>query len=225
MGAPSRILVTGFGPFPGVPENISAWLALRLASGYVRPAFNGRVEAHVLPTEWAEVARLAPALLNSVRPRLVLHLGVSRRARGIRLERRAENIADARIDARGALPPSATVFEGKPAILRTPLPATRLAARLRDHGLSAAASRSCGAYLCNFLYYRSLDWAHRQPSPCDVLFVHVPAGAGNGVTPAGAELLRGASLLLDWLLAHIEQGDSGEQSRRDRAIMPAAAAS
>src|SRR5688500_11512944 len=162
MGAASTILITGVGPFPGVADNVSGRLALRLAEE--RAHTGCPIEAHILPTEWEEVARRFPALLEDLNPRLVLHLGVARRARGFRIERRAENATEAKLDASGRLPPSPTIYECGHAALTTRLPAAPLVQSLRDQGLPAAGSNHCGNYLCNFLFYRSLDWARRQAS-------------------------------------------------------------
>jgi hypothetical protein len=61
--------------------------------------------------------------------------------------------------------------------------------------VAAGASRSCGRYLCNFLYYRSLEWTRTRGG--DALFVHVPLTRAQGgslgtdaLLHAGAETLR-----------------------------------
>ncbi len=69
-----------------------------------------------------------------------------------------------------------------------------LAAHLRRRGHRANASRSCGRYLCNFLYYRSLEWANRESR--DALFVHVPlTRAQGGDLDEGALLAAGEETL------------------------------
>ena len=222
MAKPARILVTGFGPFPGMPENVSGRLARELAIGTLGETLGGRIEAHALPTVWAEVARLAPALLEATRPRLVLHLGVSRRARGFRIERRAQNLAEPKLDARGSFPFSATVLDGGPSAFATRLSAPRIARYLRSHGLPATASSSCGTYLCNFLYYLSLDWAARQAMSCDVCFVHVPPAPSDGGPLSEEELARGTALVLHYLVSHAEELDNRGEERTLRAPMAAA---
>jgi pyroglutamyl-peptidase len=204
----SRVLITGFGPFPGVTENMSGWLAERLASS--EASSHHPLHAERLPTEWEHVAKLEPQLLNVLKPRLILHLGLNQRARTFRIERSAHNRVVAKEDARGALPlRSAILARGLPRI-DTPLPATRLAKHLRGHGVPAVASRSAGSYLCNFLYYLSLDWALRQESRCDVCFVHVPPHTLLNET----ELLRGGELILGYLLAHTRESDAALVEQR-----------
>jgi pyroglutamyl-peptidase len=78
------------------------------------------------------------------------------------------------------------------------LPTTRLAKHLRSRGVPAVASRSAGSYLCNFIYYLSLDWARRQQNHHDVCFVHVPPRT----LLSEPELMRGSELILGYLLTH-----------------------
>jgi hypothetical protein len=85
--------------------------------------------------------------------------------------------------------------------LDTAISTANLAKHLRAENLPAAASRSAGAYLCNYLYYLSLHWARQQDAPCDVTFVHLPPGPRQGGPLSESELLRGAELILSYLLA------------------------
>ncbi|MGB8709618.1 MAG: pyroglutamyl-peptidase I, partial [Methyloceanibacter sp.] len=87
-----RVLLTGFGPFPGAAENSSAWLVEELAGDRQSSHLGCDLHAEVLPTEWAEVARLGPGLVQHHRPRLTLHLGLHKRAQGFRIERSAHNL-------------------------------------------------------------------------------------------------------------------------------------
>jgi hypothetical protein len=63
-------------------------------------------------------------------------------------------------------------------------------------------SRSAGRYLCNFLYYRALDWASRQDKPTLAVFVHIPQRSSQGGAFSDAELLRGGQKTLDFALDH-----------------------
>ncbi len=196
----TKVLLTGFGPFPGAPENPSAWLAETLASSPLARRPEVSLHAEVLPTEWAAVSARAPRLLETLKPQLILHFGLSRRARSFRIERSAHNRILPRADAAGALPGRGShPRRARPA--RLLFPADRLAAHLRQNGVAAAASRSAGRYLCNFLYYLSLDWARRQPTPCHAVFVHIPLAAPQGGPLHQAELLRGAEAALAFALA------------------------
>ncbi|MGB6906255.1 MAG: hypothetical protein WBE04_03945, partial [Methyloceanibacter sp.] len=86
-------------------------------------------------------------------------------------------------------------------------------------GVPAATSRSAGTYLCNFLYYLSLDWAARQGTPCDACFVHVPPAAGPGARLSEAELLRGAEAVMCYLIDYTNLRD-GAASAAEPAPAP-----
>lgn len=186
-----RVLITGFGPFPGVPDNPSSWLAETLAA---QAAVDSEAEIHfrVLPTEW-QAATLMPNCYAALQPTLMIHFGVSQRAKGLRIERFAHNRATLRADARGALPPSTLAHAKGRARVGTKLPATALAAHLVGCGLPAAASRSAGSYLCNYLYYHSLSWAERHDRLA--LFVHIPPVNGPGYFSEAALLRAGQEIL------------------------------
>ncbi|MBM3544675.1 MAG: pyroglutamyl-peptidase I [Alphaproteobacteria bacterium] len=193
-----RVLITGFGPFPGVPDNPSAWLAEALA-GETR-GVAGTLQAEILPTSWESVAALTPSLFEVLKPEIMIHFGLCQRAQGFRIERSAHNRVARRADIGGALPASDAVLAEGPARLDTEFPAASLAAYLRAHGLEAAVSRSAGRYLCNFLYYRALAWASRQDRPTIAVFVHIPQRAAHGGACSEAELLRGAQETLRFVL-------------------------
>jgi len=195
-----RVLLTGFGPFPGAEVNTSAWLVETLAAQTLPAELDCEIHARVLPTEWESVAALAPHLYEELQPHVMIHFGLHARARAFRLERSAHNRAAPRADAKGALPGSRVILPQRPDRLDTTLPASRLAAQLKERGLAAVSSRSAGRYLCNFLYYRSLEWAARQPSPSLVLFVHIPHAAAQGGPLSEARLLHGAQETLRLVL-------------------------
>src|SRR5262245_54023427 len=94
-----RILVTGFGPFPGFAENPSAWLVETLAA---REAPHTALDARILTTAWDDVA-LMPRLYRSLQPHAMIHFGVSGRAKAFHIEASAHNRVARRADARGAM--------------------------------------------------------------------------------------------------------------------------
>lgn len=202
-----RVLLTGFGPFPGAAVNPSAWLAETLATQTPSAELNCELHARVLPTEWESVATLTPHLYETLQPHVMIHFGLSERAKSFRIERSAHNRAAPRADASGALPGSRVILPQGPDRLDTTLPASTLAVHLKARGLAAVTSRSAGRYLCNFLYYRSLEWAARQQSPSLVLFVHIPLGPTQGGPLSETRLLHGAQETLRLVLAFASERD------------------
>ncbi|MGZ8401531.1 MAG: pyroglutamyl-peptidase I family protein [Methyloceanibacter sp.] len=198
--ARSRVLLTGFGPFPGAAVNPSAWLVETLAAQTPSAELDCELHARVLPTEWESVAALTPHLYEALQPHVMIHFGLSARAQSFRLERSAHNRAAPRADAKGALPGSRVILPQRPDRLDTTLPASTLAAHLKARGHEAVTSRSAGRYLCNFLYYHSLEWAARQASPRLALFVHIPHTAAQGAPLSETRLLHGAQETLRLVL-------------------------
>jgi pyroglutamyl-peptidase len=195
-----RVLLTGFGPFPGAPINPSAWLAEALPERL--SCLGGEIYARVLPTEWKAVEGLAQHFHETLQPHVTIHFGLSQTAREFRIERSAYNRASPRRDASGALPRDRRILAEGAERLDTSLQAAILSAHLREHGIPAASSRSAGRYLCNFLYYLSLARAIAETSPSAVLFVHIPPLAAHGGPLSEAEMLGAAETIVSLTIAH-----------------------
>jgi pyroglutamyl-peptidase len=86
-----RILITGFGPFPGAPFNPTEPLVARLLR-LRRPAL-GDVEltGHIFRVSYAAVDRELPQLLTKRRPHALLMFGLAGRTPFVRIETRARN--------------------------------------------------------------------------------------------------------------------------------------
>jgi pyroglutamyl-peptidase len=191
----STVLVTGFGPFPGVPVNAT----MRLLPELVRVATSRfpdvRLVAEILPTEWAAAPRRLDRLLADVDPDLALHFGVSSRARGFEIERRAQNACSVQPDAAGVLPVAPALSNDGAEHLAVSLPVQHVVARLRRRGIPAFASRDAGAYLCNATLYHSLVRGRDAPGR-RIGFVHIPASLAR---PGGANRGRTGACPLTWV--------------------------
>ncbi|HEY7086008.1 MAG TPA: hypothetical protein VH519_14455 [Hyphomicrobiaceae bacterium] len=194
--ARTSVLITGFGPFPGVPSNATMQLLPQLARVAPRSFPDVRFAFEVLPTEWSAGPRRLQALLAEVAPDLAVHFGVSSRARGFEIEQRARNACAVTPDASGALPSAAAVSELGPEYLPASLPVRHVVARLRRLGIAAFVSRDAGTYLCNAALYQSLASA-KDAAKADrrVGFVHIPAALAR---PGGANRGRSGACLLTW---------------------------
>ncbi len=188
-----RILVTGFGPFPGVADNPSATIVRAIETGRVRPPPRCEVVTEILPTSWDRVAARTPRLLAEARADMSLHFGLHRRARAFHIERVARNQARSLPDADGARPGSRSIRPRGPARLRSGIPAERIVAPLRAAGVPARASNHAGDYICNQLYYLMLAANRREGRGAPSLFVHVPDPAALA---RRADLLLGARTIL-----------------------------
>ena len=164
-----RILITGFGPFPGAPFNPSAALAKALARRR-RPALAGvERSTHIFATTYASVDRDLPKLFAQ-KPDVVLMFGVAGRRRQLCIETRARNAVSLLFpDASRHRPRLGVIKLHGPAILTGNAPFARLAGAA---GPGARLSRDADRYLCNYVYWRALEQV-RGTRPL-VQFVHIP---------------------------------------------------
>jgi pyroglutamyl-peptidase len=169
-----KVLIGGFGRFPGAPFNPSGLVATALARRR-RPALADlRRFAHVFAVRYADVDRELPALIARERPDIVLLFGLASRARHLRIEEIARNRMSVLFpDAGGFRPTRPAIAPGRTA-LQNPRPLARLVEAARDAGVRAAPSRNAGGYLCNYMYWRALESARVPGGPRLVAFVHVP---------------------------------------------------
>jgi pyroglutamyl-peptidase len=193
--AHTTVLLTAFGPFPGVPINATMRLVPVLAERAALAFPDVRFVSELLATEWQAGPRRLAALIADIEPDIVLHFGVSSRARGFEIEQRARNACQPAPDAAGILPPAACVRTGGVDFLRTSLPVPHLVQALQRRGIPAFASRDAGAYLCNAVLYHSLGLAADSARACRVGFVHIPASLAR---PGGPNRGRSGACPLTW---------------------------
>jgi pyroglutamyl-peptidase len=198
---PVRILLTGFGPFPEVPYNASAHLARSIGDGADLPARpctpRIKIFTEVIPVVWDGAVDLAQAAIARYRPHAVLHFGVSRRASVFEIETRAFNMSGSKQDQAGSVRPAKPLLPARPMTLPATLPGGALLRALKAAGFPALLSNDAGRYLCNAVFYASLNRANGG-LPL-VTFIHVPAlGADTAVAPrlSMENLVDGARILV-----------------------------
>ena len=169
-----RILITGFGPFPGAPFNPTEPLVARLLQ-LRRPALSDvKIFGHVFQVTYEDVDRQLPLLLASHRPHALLMFGLASRTSYVRIETRARNAVTALWpDADHARIRKGSITGDVDALAFGPHTAKLLQAAIRT-GIDARASRDAGSYLCNYLSWRAIEAARRDNGPRLVAFVHVP---------------------------------------------------
>jgi len=203
MGDKLRILVTGFGRFPGAPYNPTMPLVERLTR-LRRPAFDDvELSSHIFHVTYATVDRELPALLARHRPHALLMFGLASRTCYLRVETRARNaITTIWPDADGTLVRKGSIAINGEAMMFGPHTARLLRAALAT-GIDARASRDAGSYLCNYLSWRAIeatrarhdpekwgpvfgqDHADIERGPALAAFVHVPPLARDGTAARG----------------------------------------
>lgn len=183
-----RLLVAGFGAFPGFPANPSGLTVERLADQGWAPEGTD-VIYEVLPTTWR-------GAVNSLRERIaaagagaVLLTGVAAGARAFRVEMRAQNrVTTTAPDAENSLQRNDRISPLGPAVLRTTAPVDLMLEAIRATGHPAESSSDCGDYLCNYAFYRLLADREAEGDGVSVAFLHLPPAreAPPQADPGGA---------------------------------------
>lgn len=170
--AAMKILVTGFGPFPGVTENRSGRVLRELAAS---PALRGHeLRVEELPTVYAEVDARIDGLVASFKPDLCIGLGVWP-GRAIRLERLARNATTSGApDATGQVR-KGVIVEGAPADWPSSLPLEAIERRLLESGFAVTWSDDAGGYVCNHAFFRACHAMRGLGHAAACGFIHVPA--------------------------------------------------
>jgi len=168
------VLLTGFGPFPGVPVNISIQFAEKLASLGRENFAEIRFITAALPVVWRQAPQQLRHLYRTHRPMFAVHFGVSHIAKGLTIECVAKNQA-ACIDAHGQEPVSKILCPDGPTERMSTLPADLFAMRLREQSIPVVLSQDAGSYLCNAVLYHALELMDEMNLQGSCGFVHLPS--------------------------------------------------
>ena len=210
------ILVTGFGPFPGVEVNPTQLLAERLSG----ELFHGMpVVSCVLDVSFERAPIQLLEALSSGWPRFIVHFGVAAASEQIRVESQGVNCKSAKIpDVDGQQFSSSVVSASYPlnGIWRTSIPTAQLALSLNDHGYPAVSSDDAGRYVCNATYFHSLSHVAESGINRPSVFIHMPALSADAEpedqsltawTPE--RLYESAAHIIDWIASNaLEPGSS-----------------
>lgn len=194
----TTILLTGFGPFPGVTRNPSAEVVARLDGTLITAGGRAaRVRGVVLDVVWTSTeARTASghgltgapeALREAVaanHPSLLLSLGVASRERSrFRLEVRPTSRREVTSpDAAGKLAVDAA--RTGPPVLETTLPTAAILAAVRAHGHAIDESVDAGRYLCEAIAYEGALLVHERLTALERSgFLHVPNVLADDALP------------------------------------------
>jgi pyroglutamyl-peptidase len=175
-----RILVTGFGPFPGAPHNPTQPLVARLMR-LRRPALDDvELSGHIFPVTYTAVDRELPLALAQHKPQALLMFGLAGRTGYLRIETRARNaVTMLWPDAAQTRVRKGSIADGADAQRFGPHTAKLLRAA-RATGIDARASRDAGSYLCNYLSWRAIEAVDEVNGPRLAAFIHIPPLARSG---------------------------------------------
>lgn len=165
------VLVTGFGPFPGVGRNPSGELLPALAGPGVRTL--------LLPVEYRGAADVLADALPRLRPGVALLFGVASSGTVVQVEGVARNHGSVGTpDVSGWAQGGRPLRDGAPDTYPASLPVEPLVAAVAATGRPVVASSDAGGYVCNATFYAALHVIATAGLPTRCGFVHVPGRAG-----------------------------------------------
>ncbi len=171
-GKIEKLLITGFDAFGGESVNPASEVVLELDNMEI----NGcRMIAREIPTIYGESSEKAKAMIDELEPDVVLHIGQASGTYGIRVERIAHNLDDARIeDNDGNQPVDETISEDGPLAYDITLPTREIVEAVKDEGIPSFLSYSAGTFVCNHVIYSTAHYINENDLPIDYGFIHVP---------------------------------------------------
>lgn len=177
----NTLLLTYFGPFPGVPVNPT----VALAEGTVRALNTARpdlrVVARELPVSYDGSSAALRTALQEVQPDALISLGVAVGRDVVSLGQVAINLDSAGIEDndgdRRCDEPIAP--DGREAYFSS-LPVRASYERLRAAGEPVEISYTAGTYVCNHVFYESQRLSRELGLSIPAGFVHVPATRADG---------------------------------------------
>lgn len=184
------LLITGFQPFLNYSINPTEKIVKLL------DLIDMTVHKAVLPVDFKISGVVYEEILSEHQPKLILNLGLNAKAVSLNLETIAINVA------KDFLKAPETIDNATETALKTSIDTFQLAEDLRATGIPARASNHAGDYLCNYIFYKSLQYA--QNTGGQALFIHMPYTADLAASIYTKEQQAFPSLSTDMVLRGIE---------------------
>lgn len=171
----ARILLTGFGPFPGVENNPTAAVCEALRGTTIGGL---SIRSTIFEVCFESIGQQLSQVWIEDPPQRVVLLGVAVDRESIGIETRAVNRCQSqRADATGFVPEDNRVLSSAHPLdceLHSSMDTAALVQRLNRAGFPAECSSDAGRYLCNGVYFHALSLAAKAARPTDCVFVHLP---------------------------------------------------
>ncbi len=160
------VLVTGFKPFGNYDVNPSELIAENLNGTTIDGV---KIVGISLEVEWNISYNKTLELIERYDPCAVVSIGLAPKSSIIRLEKLAVNL---RRDE--SFPFIHLIQKRSPLFLTTDVNLYKISADMKKENISSRVSYFAGFYLCNYLFYRLLDYKEKNDPELKVMFIHVP---------------------------------------------------
>ena len=155
-----KVLVTGFDPFGGESIN-PAYEAVKMLPDEIAGA---QIIKREIPTSFTRGTAEVVRQIELCQPDLVLNVGQAGGAAGLRVERVAINLADARIpDNDGAQPVDEPLVQDGALAYFAKLPVKAMVRGVQAKGYPCQLSYTAGTYVCNAVMYTVLHTVQSYP--------------------------------------------------------------
>lgn len=167
-----KILLTGFEPFGGEKINPS-WEAVSQLNGEIFGDFH--VHSRQLPCTFSGSCIILQQFIEEIQPEIILCVGQAGGRSEISLERVAINLIDARIpDNQGSQPLGSKIIADAPDGYLCNLPLKALGHQIRSAGIPVGISYTAGTFVCNQVFFFTLDYIARVNPLVKGGFIHIP---------------------------------------------------
>jgi pyroglutamyl-peptidase len=166
-----KVLLTGFGPFPGVAYNPSQAVVERLGRRQRYRGFD--LYTRVLPTEYKVASFIINDAIRTVRPDICICLGVAEDP-NLRLEAVARNRGYTNAPDNAGIVRTGMIQDDGPEIYRSTLPLNAIQDALQYHGFPVKFSYDAGGYVCNHIFYTARRVCDLLGLPSACGFIHIP---------------------------------------------------
>ncbi|OED38639.1 hypothetical protein AB833_19115 [Chromatiales bacterium (ex Bugula neritina AB1)] len=167
----NEILITGFEGYGGRSDNPSAAIAEALSG---REIAGHRLNTRVLPVTNHDIRENITSLIDELKPRAVLSLGLAPGEKMIRIERVAANYSHFEINDNSGQRYTGVIEKDGPQAYATTLPVEDMLAAVHECSIPAYLSNTAGTFLCNAVMYHALHYCSEQNLDIACGFVHLP---------------------------------------------------
>jgi pyrrolidone-carboxylate peptidase len=191
-----RILLTAYGPFRDVTENITEVVVDMIEKNW--DPKSGELAVLKLPVEWEQAETLLLDALTTLKPDLMVSLGHAQTYPAITVETRYFNTAEGE-DNRGEMRAGGVIYRGEKEFYDTNINTDNLMHHLEEHHVPAVlhSGKEGMTYLCNFAGYVVMRHIARNGgTKPHFIFLHLPPN----ILPQ-SELVQGVTKTIEFLLS------------------------
>lgn len=166
-----KLLITGFEPFGSENVNPSYEAVKRLSD----KIGDYEIEKYELPVVFHDSWTELRAVIEHVKPKVVILVGQADGRSSIAIERIAKNIDDSRFpDNNHNQPKQEPIVEGGHDGYFTTLPYNEIVNNILQGGVPAYVSDDAGTFVCNHIMYQLLHYNKKKNLGLVGGFIHVP---------------------------------------------------